>query len=127
LLDGFDRTAPATAPPSAVAAAPAAAALFADRPAYAAAVLRDRSAPVPHAAPPSGPHGSSYAYAFASVAGALAGAGAALFLRSPRGRRALRPVVDALHGWHSGHIGDDATWAVVGVVVLGWTLAVVVR
>jgi multicomponent Na+:H+ antiporter subunit D len=104
-----------------------AAALFADRPAYVAAVLRDRAAPVPHTAPASGPYGSSYAYALASVAGALAGAGAALFARWPRSRRGLQAVVDALHGWHSGHVGDDATWAVVGIVVLGWSLAVVVR
>jgi hypothetical protein len=63
----------------------------------------------------------------ASVAGALAGAGAALFARWPRSRRGLQPVVDALDGWPSGHVGDDSTWAVVGIVVLGWSLAVVVR
>jgi hypothetical protein len=61
------------------------------------------------------------------ITGATSGIGRATFAPWPRRRRGLQPVVDALHGWHSGHIGDDVTWAVVGIVLLGWTLAVLVR
>lgn len=104
-----------------------AAAIFTDRPAYAAQVLHARPAEPPRAAPATGPHTSSLIYALASVAGALVGAAAALTgLRRHVPTAARRPVA-LLHAWHDGHVGDYATWTAVGVALLSWTLAVTVR
>jgi long-chain acyl-CoA synthetase len=46
--------------------------------------------------------------------------------RLPRLERVGGAFIDALREWHTGHIGDYATWLVVGVVVLGWSLALVI-
>jgi hypothetical protein len=100
-----------------------AAGLFVDRRAYADLVLHGRPAPVPTAGAATGPHVASYLYALVSVLGAVACAGAALFVRRPVAVRPLRRAGEVLHAWHSGHIGDYATWAVLGVVVVGWSVA----
>lgn len=104
-----------------------AASRFVDRPAYAAQVLHGHAPAQVESPPSSGPHASSYAYAIVSVLGALACAAAAL--TSGRSSRALAPVRQAgrlLQAWHTGHLGDYAVWAVVGVVVVGWALAAAV-
>jgi multicomponent Na+:H+ antiporter subunit D len=104
-----------------------AAAAFADRPAYATTVLAGRPVVRPHGSPATGPHASSVVLSVLSVGGALGCAGLALF--APGAAR-IRPVSlagRALHAWHSGHLGDYATWTVAGAAVLGWALAVAVR
>jgi multicomponent Na+:H+ antiporter subunit D len=99
--------------------------------AYLGQVLHGAAPRLPHVAPSTGPHLSAYLYAAASVLGALAVAAAALYLprlraSAPRLAGALRGTGQALHAWHSGHIGDYVTWLVAGIAVLGWTLAVAV-
>jgi multicomponent Na+:H+ antiporter subunit D len=104
-----------------------AAEIFVDRPAYAARVLHDRPIPPPHARPSTGPHTASYLYGGGAVLLAFALASGALFAPRRRTFSGVRRVGDVLHAWHSGHVGDYATWAVVGVAVVGWTLAAAVR
>jgi multicomponent Na+:H+ antiporter subunit D len=108
-----------------------AAARFQDRAAYAAQVLHGHVAALPPVHTTHGLKVESYLYGVASVAGAIAAALAALYLprlrgRLPRLERVGGAFIDALREWHTGHIGDYATWLVVGVVVLGWSLALVI-
>ncbi|HEU4973920.1 MAG TPA: proton-conducting transporter membrane subunit [Baekduia sp.] len=95
-----------------------------DRHAYASQVLEGRAPPGTTAPPPStGPYTSSYLYAIGSLVGALACAAAALFMPRTRPLAVLARGGDLVRRWHTGHLGDYATWAVVGVVALGWALA----
>jgi multicomponent Na+:H+ antiporter subunit D len=109
-----------------------AAARFEDRAGYAAQVLHGQHLPAPPVHVATGPHASSYAYAAASVLGALLVTFSPLYvarLRAalPRLAEPARATGAALHAWHSGHIGDYVTWLVVGVVVIGWTMGIAVR
>jgi multicomponent Na+:H+ antiporter subunit D len=104
---------------------------FQDRAAYAAQVLHAHRAALPAAHVTGGPKPESYLYGVASLIGAMVAALSALYLPRVSGRLSrLRDVGTAaareLREWHSGHIGDYATWLVVGVVVLGWSVAVAV-
>jgi len=100
---------------------------FQDRAAYAAQVLHGHATALPSAHVTSGPATSSYLYGAAAVIGAVAFALAALYLPRVRGRvtvlsRAGTGAARLMRAWHSGHIGDYATWLAVGVVILGWSL-----
>jgi multicomponent Na+:H+ antiporter subunit D len=112
-----------------------AAARFADRPAYAAAVLGGVKVAPPVAAPT--PHGGRLVAAAPWAAGAVllavAGAAAALFgPRLPsrtrhRGLRLTVPAVRALRRLHSGSMADSVTWLVVGTAGFGTLLAAILR
>jgi multicomponent Na+:H+ antiporter subunit D len=104
---------------------------FQDRPAYAAQVLHAHVVALPNAHVTAGPKPVSYLWGAASVIGAIAAAFAALYLprlsdRLSRLREIGVAAARALREWHSGHIGDYATWLVVGVVAIGWALAAVI-
>jgi multicomponent Na+:H+ antiporter subunit D len=108
-----------------------AAARFQDRAAYAAQVLHGHRMQTPPTEITHGPKPASYAYGIASLIGAVVAAFAALYLPRLRGRlpwleRIGNAFVDALREWHTGHVGDYATWLVVGIVVFGWSLALVI-
>ncbi|MEU9843884.1 complex I subunit 5 family protein [Actinomadura sp. NPDC048032] len=104
-----------------------AAALFADRDAYAALVLDGRLTH-PHAPPAepwtaAGLAGSAVtvllalAVAAAGVRRAARTPSAAPSARAPRGR-AVGAATRRLHELHSGHVGDYAAWLTAGVAVL---------
>jgi multicomponent Na+:H+ antiporter subunit D len=93
-----------------------AAAAFADRRGYAAAVLEDRH--VRHAFELPGPTGAAYLYAAASVALAVLVAWIGVTRQVPMPR-----AVDRLRRLHSGHPGDYAAWTAVGAALLGGAVA----
>jgi multicomponent Na+:H+ antiporter subunit D len=101
---------------------------FEDRAGYVGHVLHGHLAPLPAVHFSTGPHTSSYLYGAAATVGALLLAFSPLVVPHlrrlmPRLGQAGRTTGELLHAWHSGHIGDYVTWLVVGVVVVGWTLA----
>jgi multicomponent Na+:H+ antiporter subunit D len=112
-----------------------AAARFADRPAYAAAVLGGVKTAPPVAAPT--PHRGRLVAAAPWTGGAvlLAVAGAAAALFGPRlparlRRRGLRltlPAVRVLKRLHSGGMADSVTWLVIGTAGYGTVLAAILR
>ena len=111
------------------------AARFADRPAYAGAVLGGaRAAPTVAAPTPTGGRLVAAApWTAGTLVLAVAGAAAALFgrrLPSRLRRRGLRltvPMVRALRGLHSGQMGDSVTWLLIGTAGFGTVLAAVLR
>jgi len=98
---------------------------------YQARVLDNRTIPAPSVKPaPLEP--AEFARGFASVLGALALAGCALFRRRlPRvasaGLRSLSSAVVAQRKLHSGHIGDYITWLTIGVAAMGGLLSLAFR
>jgi multicomponent Na+:H+ antiporter subunit D len=111
-----------------------AAARFADRPAYAAAVLEGASDPgagEAEAHPPGYLAGPAAWAALAAVLGLALGLWPLLRRRPSGPRRAVArgwaPALAALRRLHSGHIGDSVTWLVVGMATFGTLLALVVR
>jgi multicomponent Na+:H+ antiporter subunit D len=112
-----------------------AAARFADRPAYAAAVLGGVKTAPPVAAPT--PHRGRLVAAAPWTGGAvlLAVAGAAAALFGPRlparlRRRGLRltlPAVRVLKRLHSRSMADSVTWLVIGTAGYGTVLAAILR
>jgi multicomponent Na+:H+ antiporter subunit D len=95
---------------------------FVDAPGYAAAVLAGR-APPPVASPLHGPAAGGYAYAAASVLGAVAVAAVALLGGRERAPRAGLRALEALRALHSGRPGDYAAWTAAGVALLGGLVA----
>jgi multicomponent Na+:H+ antiporter subunit D len=104
---------------------------FTDRPAYAASVVQARPPQVDRAVHASGPEPLAYAYGALSTLGAIAVAAAALSVRAGRVLRSATPrlaarAMGALRAAHNGHVGDYVQWLVVGVAVLGVTVALAV-
>jgi multicomponent Na+:H+ antiporter subunit D len=95
---------------------------FVDGAAYADAVLRDRPPPAV-TSPLHGPAAGGYAYAAASVLGAVAVAAAALAGARERAPRAGRRALEGLRALHSGRPGDYAAWTAAGVALLGGLVA----
>jgi multicomponent Na+:H+ antiporter subunit D len=108
---------------------------FADRTAYAGAVLGGATA-APHVTVTASAGARLVAAApwtAVTLVLAVAGAAAALFGRRlparPR-RRALRlvlPAVRTLRRLHSGHLADSVTWLVIGTAGFGALLAATLR
>jgi multicomponent Na+:H+ antiporter subunit D len=105
---------------------------FRDRAAYAALVLRARTAPAPPRPSFSvpAPTAESVLYGIGSGLAAFLLAAFGLWRsRLPRGwlrvtARAVYPPLDGLRDLHSGVVGDYVVWIVVGTAVVGgiWTL-----
>jgi len=108
--------------PGVIDAAGRAAERFVDARGYADAVLRDRRPP-PVASGLHGPEAGGYAYAAASVLGALAVAAAALAGARERAPRAGLRALEALRALHSGRPGDYAAWTAAGVALLAGLVA----
>jgi multicomponent Na+:H+ antiporter subunit D len=111
------------------------AARFVDRAGYAATVLG-----VPRNAPPvtaPAPHGgrlvAAAPWAATAVALAFAGAWAALFANQlprrirRRVRRIAVPAARGLRGLHSGQLGEEVTWVMIGTAGIGVLLAATLR
>jgi multicomponent Na+:H+ antiporter subunit D len=95
---------------------------FVDGAAYADAVLRDRPPPAV-TSPLHGPAAGGYAYAAASVLGAVAVAAAALAGARGGAPRAGLRALEGLRALHSGRPGDYAAWTAAGVALLGGLVA----
>jgi multicomponent Na+:H+ antiporter subunit D len=95
---------------------------FVDTAGYADAVLRGRPPP-PVTSPLHGPTAGGFAYAAASVAGAVAVALAALAGVRERAPRAGVRALEALRALHSGRPGDYAAFTAAGVALLGALVA----
>jgi multicomponent Na+:H+ antiporter subunit D len=98
---------------------------FVDGAAYADAVLRD-SPPPAVTSPLHAPAAGGYAYAAASVVGAVAVAIAALAGVRDRAPGAGLRALEALRALHSGRPGDYAAWTAAGVALLGGLVALAV-
>jgi multicomponent Na+:H+ antiporter subunit D len=115
----------------------AAAARFTDRPAYAAAVLRDAAGPEAAATTAGHGGGSLTGPAALAVLSALLGVALTALALLPRRRpaghlaraagRVWTPTAAVLRDLHSGNIGDSVTWLVVGLAGFGTLLALVAR
>lgn len=101
---------------------------FADRPAYASAVLGGVDLPVPHPLAPA-TSAANVLIDLGEVGGAL-GLGAVALLGGEPGRR-LRGVAIRASGWlrrlHSGLVGEQVTWLVAGLALLAGLSAVALR
>ncbi|MGH9070818.1 MAG: complex I subunit 5 family protein [Acidimicrobiales bacterium] len=109
-------------------AASNAAAGFADRPAYAAAVLRGVDRPLPRHSVPATPT-TDILIDLGEAAGASA-LGVVALLRGPWGRR-LRSIAADSSRWlrrlHTGLVGDQVTWVVAGLALLAGLSALALR